>query len=217
MRNFLFRAFGPVGLWLCCIPMACYGQATTPLLERTIDLQVRKGTLMLTLSLLADKNIPVGIEFSSTEKNEPKLDVDVKKAPLLEVLNLITQQEPNYVWEIRDGVINFTPVQNRDAFFEKLLSTSIRSFQSPKGNDKFVIKNALVDLPEIKQLLTTNGVDVDPFGYPHKPSIYANDTDLSDHDTTFRSLLNKIIRESEHNSWVLQWLDKKHKLIEIGL
>jgi hypothetical protein len=178
---------------------------------------VQNGTIMFTLNQLGEKGIPIGIEFSTIEKNEPKLNIDVEKATLLEVLNLIVQQEPTYVWELRDGVINFTPVQNRDIFFEKLLNAPIRSFQSPKGNNKFSIRAALVNLPEIKQLITANGAEADALGYPHRPSIYANDADLSDKNISFRSLLNKIIRESEHNGWVLQWLDRKKKLFEIGL
>ena len=126
------------------------------------------------------------------------------------------QQEPTYVWEFRNGVINFTPVQNRDVFFEKLLNTPIRNLQSPKGNNKFSME-ALAKLPEIKQLIAANGVEADTLGYPHRPSIYANDLDLRDTNISFRSLLNKIIRESEHNGWVLQWLDRKKKLFEIGL
>lgn len=114
-------------------------------------------------------------------------------------------------------MINFTPVEDRDVFFEKLLSTPISNFQWPKGNNKFIIKQALLDLPEIKQLITANGLEADTMGYPTRPSAYANNADLSDHDTNFRSLLNKIIRESEHNAWFLHWLDKKHKLFEIGL
>ena len=217
MRRSLFRVLTCLAFSVCWIPLACSGQASADLLlEKKIDLHVRKGTLMLTLNLLANKNIPIGIEFSAEEKNEPKLDIDVNTAPLREVLNLIVSQEPTYVWELRDGVINFTPVQNRDVFFEKLLNTPIRSFQLPKGNDKSAIKNALLNLPEIKELIRATGVEADPFGYPHKPSIYANDADLTDRNTNFRSLLNKIIRDSEHNSWFLHWLDKKQKLFEIG-
>jgi hypothetical protein len=178
---------------------------------------VQNGTILFTLNQLSEKGIPIGIEFSATEKNERKLNIDVENTPLLEVLNLIVQQEPAYVWEFRDGVINFTPVQNRDVFFEKLLNTPIHNFKSPKGNNKFSIKEALTNLPEIKQLIEANGAEADTLGYPHRPSIYANDVDLSDTNISFRSLLNKIIRESEHNGWVLQWLDRKKKLFEIGL
>jgi hypothetical protein len=163
-----------------------------------------------------EKIIPIGIEFRGNEKNEPKLDIDVTKTPLVEVLNLIVQQEPAYVWEARDGVINFTPVQDRDPFFARLLNTSVRSFVSPKGNNKFAIRNALLELPEVKEVIKANGVAAEMLGYPHKPSIYANDADLSDTNTTLHSLLNKIIRESEHNSWILKWEDKKHKTFELG-
>jgi hypothetical protein len=79
---------------------------------------------MLALGVLSvEKNIPIGIEFRANEKNEPKLDIDVPKTPLVEVLNLIVQQEPGYVWEVRDDVINFSPVQDRNPFFATLLKT----------------------------------------------------------------------------------------------
>jgi len=186
-------------------------------LDKPIDLHLHKATLMLVVGMLSvEKNIPIGIEFGANERNEPKLDIDVKNTPLLEVLNLIVKQEPAYQWELRDGVINFSPVQDRDPFFERLLNTSIRSFVSPKGNNKFAIRDALLNLPEIKELIKSNGVEAETLGYPHKPSIYRNDADLSDKSTSFRSLLNKIIKESEHNSWTLQWGDKKQKTFELG-
>jgi len=201
------------------LPMLCTAQQTQVLtLDKPIDLRVHKATLMLVLGMLSvEKNIPIGTEFSANEKNEPKLDINVRKTPLLEVLNLIVQQEPAYMWELRDGVINFTPVKERDPFFEKLLNAPVGSFVSPKGNNKFAIRDALLNLPEIKELIRTNGVDAETLGYPHKLSIYKNDADLSDKSTNFRSLLNKIIRESEHNSWSLQWGDKKKKTFELGL
>jgi len=200
------------------IPMLSSAQQPQVLtLDKPIDLHLHKATLMLVVGMLSvEKNIPIGIEFGANERNEPKLDIDVKNTPLLEVLNLIVKQEPAYQWELRDGVINFSPVQDRDPFFERLLNTSIRSFVSPKGNNKFAIRDALLNLPEIKELIKSNGVEAETLGYPHKPSIYRNDADLSDKSTSFRSLLNKIIKESEHNSWTLQWGDKKQKTFELG-
>lgn len=186
-------------------------------LDKPIDLRLHKATLMLVVGILSvEKNIPIGIEFRAHETNEPKLDIDVKNASLVEVLNLIVKQEPAYQWEFRDGVINFTPVQDRDPFFEKLLNTSIKDFISPKGNNKFAIRDALLNLPEVKELIRSTGVEAETLGYPYKPSVYANDADLSDKSTNFRSLLNKIIRESEHNSWSLQWGDNKQKTFELG-
>ena len=219
MKNFIHRLAGCVALLVFSMPTLCYAQQQPQVLtlDKPIDLRLHKATLMLVLGMLSvEKNIPIGIEFSANEKNEPKLDIDVKKTPLVDVLNLIIKQEPGYVWELRDGVINFTPVKDRDPFFEKLLNTPVRSFVSPKGNNKFAIREALFNLPEVRDLIVANGVEADRFTYPHKPSIYANDVDLSDSQTNMRSLLNKIIRESEHNSWSLQWVDKKHKTFELG-
>ena len=217
MRHPVPRLLSCLVILVCWISL-CNGQQQRPLrLDRPVDLHVRKVTFMYVLGMLSTvKNIPLGVEFCADEKNEPTLDIDVSKAPIVEVLNIIVQQKPAYMWEMRDGVINFTPVQNRDSFFEKLLDTPIRSFQSPKGNNKFAIREALYNIPEIKQLIIAKGVEADTLGYPHRPSIYANDADLSDKNTNFRSLLNKIIRESEHNFWLLQWVDKKQKLFELG-
>ena len=199
------------------MPTLCNAQQQSILtLDRPIELHLHKATLMLVIGTLSvHQNVPIGIEFSATETNEPKLEIDVKSAPLVEVLNLIVKQEPTYVWELRDGVINFIPVKDRDPFFEKLLNTPVRRFVSPKGNNKFAVRDALLNLPEVVDLITENGLEVDRLGYPHKSSIYANDADLSDRSTDFRSLLNKVIRESEHNSWLLKWVDKK-KMFELG-
>jgi len=218
MKHLLHRLSCCLGILVFLIPV-CNAQPQPQMLtlDKPIELHLRKATLMRVLGMLSvEKIIPIGIEFRGNEKNEPKLDIDVTKTPLVEVLNLIVQQEPAYVWEARDGVINFTPVQDRDPFFARLLNTSVRSFVSPKGNNKFAIRNALLELPEVKEVIKANGVAAEMLGYPHKPSIYANDADLSDTNTTLHSLLNKIIRESEHNSWILKWEDKKHKTFELG-
>lgn len=218
MTHHMIRGLQCLALLAFGLPTLCNAQQPQVLtLDQPIDMHWHKATLKLVLGILSvEKNIPIGIEFSANEKDEPKLDIDVKNAPLVEVLNLIVKQEPGYVWEFRDGVINFTPVRDRDSFFKTLLKTPIHTFVSPKGNNKFAIRDALLNLPEIKELIKANGVEAETLGYPHRPSIYANDVDLSDRSTDFRSLLNKIIRESEHNSWSLQWGDKKHRVFELG-
>lgn len=210
---------------LICLAVLVFGtpilsnaqQRSVVTLDKRIDLRLHKATLMLVVGTLSvEKNIPIGVEFSANERNEPKFDIDLTNASLLEVLNLIVKQEPAYKWEFRDGVINFTPVQDREPFFERLLNTSIRNFVPPESNNKFAIRDALLNLPEIKELIRSNGVEAETLGYPYKPSLYAKDADLSDKSTNFCSLLNKIIRESEHNSWTLQWEDKKQKTFELG-
>jgi len=218
MKHVLHRLLAFLAVWVCWIPALCNAQQPQVLtLDKPIELCLHKATLMLVINMLSlEENIPIGIEFSANEKNEPKLEIDVSKVPLVEVLNLIVQQEPAYMWELRDGVINFTPVKDRDPFFERLLNTPVRNFVSPKVNDKFAIRDALLNLPEIKELIRSSGLEVETLGYPHKPSIHVSNADLSDKNTNFHSLLNKIIRESGHNAWMLQWGDKNQKTFELG-
>jgi len=213
----VMRLLGLV-LLVICIPILCNPQQPPVLiLDKPIDLRLHNATLMLVINTLSLENkIPIGVEFSANEKSEPKLDIDVKKAPLVEVFNLIVQQEPAYIWELRDGVINFRPVQDREPLFEKLLNTPVRSFVSPKDHDKFIIRDALLTLPEINEVIRSNGLEVETLGYPHKRSISTNDEDLSDKSTNLCSLLNKIIRESEHKTWILKWGEKKRKVFELS-
>src|SRR5215211_448527 len=114
----IIRMAGCVALLAFCTTTLSNAQQLSLQLDDPVELHVRQATLMFVLDKLSvERNIPVGIEFSSTEKNEPKLEINVKNAPLVDVLNLIIQQEPTYIWELRNGVINFIPVKDRDPFF----------------------------------------------------------------------------------------------------
>lgn len=191
-------------------------ETSVDLLQRPISLRLSKATVMLAASTLAvEKRIPVGLQLSSSGNNEPNIDIDVKDTPLVEVLNTIVQQTTVYGWEYRDGVINFFPTRDSDPFFKKLLETRIARFV-PKSNDKFVIEDAILNLPEVAKLMTAEKVTADRYGYINYPSIYANNADLSTQHTDVKSLLNKIIRESEHTLWVLCWSQKAKREFELG-
>lgn len=186
------------------------------LLRRPISLRLSKATVMLAASTLAvEKDISVGLQMSSSGNNEPNIDIDVTDVPLVEVLNMIVQQTTVYNWEYRDGVINFFPTRDSDPFFKKLLETRIARFV-PKSNDKSQIRNAILNLPEVIRLMAAEKVKADKFGSISYPSIYANNADLSTQHTDVRSLLNKIIRESEHNIWILTWSHKDGRQFELG-
>ncbi len=158
-------------------------------------------------TLAAYENVSVGLQLSSSGNNEPNIDIDVKDVPLSEVLNMVVQQSKLYAWEYRDGVINFYPTRDVDPFFSKLLETRIATFK-PKSNDKYVIRDAVLDSAEVKKLMRNEKVTADRFGPPYRPSIYANNADLSAQNMDVRSLLNKILRESEHNFYLLSWTQK---------
>ena len=127
MTHHMNRGWHCLALLVVALPMLTKAQQPQVLtLDQPIDLRLHKATLKLVVGMLSvEKNIPIGIEFSANEKDEPKLEIDVKNAPLVEVLNLIVKQEPAYEWEFRDGVINFTAVHDREPFFESLLNPPI--------------------------------------------------------------------------------------------
>jgi hypothetical protein len=183
-------------------------QTILPYPEKRITLQLQKATIILVATTLAaEEDVSVGLQLSSSGTNEPNIDIDVKDVPLSEVLNMAVQQSKLYAWEYRDGVINFYPTRDVDPFFTKLLETRIASFK-PKSNNKFVIRDAVLDSAEVKKLMSTEKVTADRFGSPYRRSIYANNADLSAENMDVRSLLNKILRESEHNFYLLSWRQK---------
>lgn len=211
-----------LSLVFCCLLVSVLSrsaiaqQTSLPYPEKRITLHLQKATIIRgATTLAAQENVAVGLQLSSSGYNEPNIDIDVKGVLLSEVLNMVVQQSKVYAWEYRDGVINFYPTRDMDPFFTKLLETRIARFK-PKSNDKFVIRDAVLDSAEVKKLMETEKVTANRFGAPYRPSIYANNADLSTQNMDVRSLLNKIIRESEHNFYSLSWSQKDKRVFEIG-
>jgi|ERR1051325_5969335 len=211
-----------LSLLLTCVALlipslnALAQQNDPPKPERLITLHLSKATIISVATTLAvDQNVPVGLQLTSSGNNEANIDIDVRNVPLTDVLNLIVQQTGSYAWEYRDGVINFYPVRDADPFFAKLLDTRVAQFR-PRSNDKFVIRDAVLDSSEVKKLMASENVTADRLGYPYRASVHANNADLSAENIDVRSLLNKIIRESEHNFYLLGWTQKDKREFEIG-
>lgn len=182
------------------------GQRTTAnLLEQRVTLHIKQGTFLYALSTLCvDHSIPIGFEPALDHKARYHLNIDLEKATLEDTLNEIVGQETGYRWEMRDGVINILPITSRDEFVEKLLNTGIRRFDQPKKLGKFQIRDAVVELPEVVALLKANGITASHYGYFYTPSPNRNEKiDLSSSGTDLRGVLNKVIRETEHNMWIV--------------
>ena len=182
---------------------ACGRQPTVEdLLNRSINLHQTNGTLILAIDTLAgDHGVPIGIESSLFDKNDFDLTINVDNAKLKDVLDMIVQQQPDYRWEERDGVINLMPVKSRDEFVEELLNTQIHYFAPQKGLDQFGIRDAIIDLPEVQRLLKAKGVKALRIAYYYHPRPYPDDLDLSMSETDVRGVLNKVVRETEYKTW----------------
>ena len=176
-------------------------------------------TLLDVLNKLSSNyRIPIGLQYS-TDNTNANLTIDVASATLVEVLGLIVKQEPMYRWEVRDGVINFVPVQNQNEFFDKFLNTRVRRFAPEQGINKFEVRNRLADLPEVRNLLEANKIRIMRLSdYPYSTkSIYSNDqVDFAISDTDVRGVLNKIVRDGEYKLWVLGWGNEKKDTISIS-
>lgn len=190
------------------------------ILRRRIEFHMKEATLMHVLSTLAViHRVPIGIEYSLADRNEPMLVVDSNDGSLKEILDSIVKQEPLYRWEVSDGVINFVPVRDRDSFFETLLNTSVTRYDPGKWTIKFQFRDAIGNTPEVKNLLQTNNKTLAKYeDYLYYPSIYTKKgVDLSASNTTVRAILNQIVRMSEHKSWSIGWSDKEKKTLAVRL
>ena len=186
-------------------PASSVQRTTINLLDQRITLHIKQGTFLYALSTLCvDYRIPIGFEPALGHKAQYHLNIDLENARLDDVLNEIVGQETGYRWELRDGVINIIPITSRDDFVEKLLNTPIPQFDQPKKLGKFQIRDAIVELPEVVTLLRTNGITASHYGYGYTPSLHTNQRiDLSISGTDVRGILNKVIRETEHNMWIV--------------
>jgi len=205
---------------LVCEDRSFWQNDASELLDRKLTVHVSRATLIYTLGTLArDYGIRIGLEKSSTHKDEKKIDIDVEGASLRDVLDSITRQEPAYRWELIDGVINFTPVQDRYGFVVSLLDTPVSRFALTKGSDKFDIRNRILELPEVRSLMTSQGIVVDRLSddYSYSRSTDAGKrSDLSISNTNVRGVLNKVIRDSEYKTWVIELTGKNKESLLIS-
>lgn len=174
------------------------------LLEQRVSIHIENSTFRHALSELNGVyGVPIGFELGLGQKAQYHLNIDLKNVTLEDALNEIVGQESAYRWELRDGVINIIPIRSRDTFVEKLLNTPIRRFDQPKKLGKFQIRDAIVELPEVRAFLKAHGVTASDYGYFYNYSSQIEKVDLTVSGTDLRGVLNKVIKETEHNMWMI--------------
>jgi hypothetical protein len=149
--------------------------STTASLDRIINSDLSEGTVLLALSTLAvDFRVPIGFEQHMDSWDKVNRGIHLRSGTLKSILDSLVAQEPSYKWELRDGVINVTPVVGRDQFLAQFLETRVARYVSPAGTtDKFKLRDAVLDLPEVRQFLELSAIGVRPYDYPYKRSIYS--------------------------------------------
>lgn len=196
---------------------ASFGQTNNEgLTNQKITVSFEDVTLIYVLNKLAvEHRVPIGLEESSSENFTKKLNIKIEAGTLKDVLDEIVRQDQAYRWELKDGVINFTPVTHRHSFLERLLVTPVNRYAPKEGSGKFTIRDAIYDLPEVKNLLVSNNVGIEKTYYPYYKSIYSNSrVNVGISNTDVRGVLNKVVRDSEHKIWVVEMVgDAKDKLL----
>lgn len=221
------KKYRAIGVFVICIMMwvsAFAGpicqSADNAALNQKLTLHLNKVTLMHALSTLAvTHRVPIGIEYSPADRNEPKLVLEIQDGSVKEILNLIVRQEPLYHWQLVDGVVNFVPTAERDPFIETLLNTSVSDYDPGKWTVKFQLRDAIGDTPEVKKLLESNHMRLAKYAdYASYPSVYTKkDVDLKMSNTTVREILNRIVKVSEHKSWAIGRRNDEKNVFSIWL
>jgi hypothetical protein len=162
----------------------------------------------------------VHIPDSFPRVKEQWFTVKAENERLKDILDKIVKQMPNYKWEINDDVVNILPIQGRDKRCEKLLNIKIKSFTYQKGYPIAFIRDAILNLPEVKKFLDDNNMlstsvrsytDYTNRGLPNG---------MKFSDLTYRDLLNKITKAKRGgwmllNPYVLPKSEKEYLNIEI--
>jgi hypothetical protein len=190
--------------------------STTASLYQMINIDLADDTLLGALNKLAiDHRVPIGFERAMDSRENLNRHIFLQSGTLKSVLDSLVAQEPRYKWELRDGVINVTPIVGRDEFLARFLGTKLAQFEPPtQTTDKFKLRDAVLASPEVRKLLETNDITVKPYDYPYRRSIYSDDNvNLTLSNTNVREVLNNIAKRTEHKIWSLERVGEKRELL----
>lgn len=164
--------------------------------------------------------VPVGFEMKTDKAKDKNLS---KKSPLLsrsgslkEVLNEITKIDNAYDWELKNGVINIFPVQDKDYLVKEILNTKINEVKFEFTKDGADVGKSIFELPAIKDKLTSFGVtaiqirNISGLTYGTleelESDVNAYKTFINSKDTSVKAILNDLLTEHKFRYWtILRW------------
>ena len=174
-------------------------------LEQRIDWNMANPNLYAACAILAAKGVPIGIEdiADATASKYNKI-VHLESGTLKEIMNSLIKQEPNFAWEVQDGVVNVYPVRARDGILQAFLETRFKSFSAKKETGRKQIAETIYRAGEINAFLNSRKIKLTVF---NRNDLYVADAieDLNVSDTNLRNLLNRIVKDrSDSNQWLIQ-------------
>lgn len=172
------------------------------------DLDLKASNIHLMLSRLsAATKIPIGLEVSPHDDllTDQPMKLKMQKGTLRTALDSIVKQNPLYTWKIQDGVVNVLPTDpNRDHLIRAVLETKLEKFAIQPGMSRFALRQIVTAMPEVKSILAAESV------HPENQSFMSRDFDplgrsfsLEASNISVTELLNRVIRDSQTNYWVV--------------
>ena len=130
-------------------------------------------------------------------------EVRFHEGTLREALEAIVTADPEYRWEMNDGVVNLLPSRG----VPDLLAVRISAFDSGDATNVTTAKAFLLALPEVRKRATELGFDqailesgfhgVPPPGAPPPPKL-----DVRLQNVTLLDALNALVRANRHGLWI---------------
>lgn len=149
---------------------------------------------------LADTKVPGGIVrvFDCTE--EPvKQRWQPGGASLSDILNAIVMADPQYYWQLDNGVINVLPAAGEPA----LLRVRVKELQVLNATSVYLAYSTLMSLPDVKKAVMALGL-ADSFERLQGPISLGDDKtgfNVVCRDVTLREALNAIVRADGKAVW----------------
>jgi hypothetical protein len=139
--------------------------------------------------LISAHRVPSGVLITSAIRDR-RVSVEVSDVSLRQVLDLLTQEDASYRWELRNGVLNFigtSPAQ-------ELLKAKISNFRLQNASTQ-QLYDALSNQAELQAALKRIGLE-DGNLHLWKPSErHGPALNIDLHDVTFGDLLNELAKQ----------------------
>jgi len=179
------------------------------LIDRSIDsLDLKAANIHLMLSRLsAATQIPIGLEVSPNDDLliDRAMKLEIQKGTLRTALDSIVKQNPLYTWKIQNEVVNVLPTDpNRDHLIRAVLETKLERFAIQPRMSRFALRQTVTAMPEVNSILAQANV------HPENQTFMSRDFDplgrnfsLEVFNISVTDLLNRVIRDSQTNYWVV--------------
>jgi hypothetical protein len=167
--------------------------------QRISEFEVIDAPSGVLQSLARRSRVPIAMEAVPENNRQPKnIAVRANGDSVRNILDLVVEKDPQYVWHRANSVINVFPKHDRDP----LLETSVAHFQVNNVNKYEAIK-ALENANEVKMFLTRNSLRestprlVPGFEGENSGPRFSLELEKS----SFRDILSAIMLASQNTSW----------------